>query len=58
MPTEALSNTGNMEDLNLFMIINNTSLSIKSEMGCCHSAVTLWAATIIAHNNNKAFSLL
>lgn len=58
MPTAGLSNTSSMEDLNLVMIINNASLCIKSERSCCHSAVTLWAATIMAHNNNKALSLL
>lgn len=58
MPTAELSYTSNMDNLNLFLIINNMSLYIKSERSCCHSAVTLWAATIMAHNNNKAFSLL
>lgn len=49
------SNTSSMEDLGLFVIINNTSASVKSERSCCRSAVTLWAATIMPHSNNKAF---
>lgn len=51
------SNASSMEDLGLFVIINNTSGSVKSERSCCRSAVTLWAATIMPHSNNKAFGV-
>lgn len=38
-------NSWNTEDLNLFVIINNASLSTESKKSCCHSAVTLWLPT-------------